>query len=110
MVQSIQNGFPGDLVEEHAIDILPVVPKLLRNVPGDGLSFSIGIGGQINVFGVPSVDYSLTDPTNDTNDVWYYATFVNNGSGLYTGFSFYNTISTIKLQLLQVIVHYLIRL
>jgi hypothetical protein len=56
-----------------------------------------GYTASTNVFGVPSVDYSLTDPTNDSNDVWYYATFVNNGTGLYTGYSFYNTVSSIKL-------------
>ena len=48
-----------------------------------------------NVFGVPSVNLADTDLTDSLNDPWYYATFDNN-NGNYTGYSFFNRVTTIS--------------
>src|SRR5439155_16476425 len=38
-----------DLVEEHAVDVLPPRAELLRDVPGDRLALAVGVGRQVDV-------------------------------------------------------------
>ena len=49
--------------------------------------------GATNVFDVPSVSLDDTDLTSPLNDSWYYALFNNDGSGNYTGYSFYSYVT-----------------
>ena len=48
-----------------------------------------------NVFGVDNVSSTLADYTASANDPWYYATFDNIGNNQYTGYSFYNVVSSL---------------
>ena len=54
---------------------------------------SLGYTAATNVFGVNNVDASVIDYTAPENDPWYYATFDNLGNSVYSGFSFYTTVS-----------------
>src|SRR5207247_9555441 len=38
-----------DLVEEHAMDVLPPRAALLRDVPGDSTALAVGVGRQVDV-------------------------------------------------------------
>jgi len=55
-----------------------------------------GITGLTNVFSCNSMDLSSADLTSDDNDVWYYATFVNQANNGYSGYSFYTSISVLN--------------
>lgn len=46
-----------------------------------------------NVFGVDDLNFDTADHADSNNDPWYYATFDNLGSGNYSGFSFWTTVS-----------------
>jgi hypothetical protein len=61
--------------------------------PDDYAVLSANFTTGLNVFDVPSVNLSTTDLTSPLNDVWYYALFENNGSGNYSGFSFYSYVT-----------------
>ena len=52
-----------------------------------------GITGLTNVFSCNNMDLSSADLTSDDNDVWYYASFVNQVNNGYSGYSFYTAIS-----------------
>jgi hypothetical protein len=52
-----------------------------------------GITGLTNVFSCNNMNLSSADLTSDDNDVWYYATFVNQANNGYSGYSFYTAIS-----------------
>ena len=52
-----------------------------------------GITGLTNVFSCNNMDLNSADLTSDDNDVWYYATFVNQPNNGYSGYSFYTAIS-----------------
>jgi len=47
-----------------------------------------------NVFGVDNVNLTYADLTAGTNDPWYYATFDNTSGNNYTGYSWYNTVTS----------------
>ena len=48
-LHSILDGFPGDLVEHHALDFhIRGRRKLFQQVPSDGFAFSVFVGGQIH--------------------------------------------------------------
>ena len=53
--------------------------------------------GSTNVFGVDNVSSNLANFNASVNDTWYYATFDNIGNGNYSGYSFYDTISSLTL-------------
>jgi hypothetical protein len=55
-----------------------------------------GITGLTNVFSCNNMDLSSADLTSDDNDVWYYATFVNQVNNGYSGYSFYTSISVLN--------------
>jgi hypothetical protein len=55
-----------------------------------------GITGLTNVFGCDNLDLDSADLTSDNNDVWYYATFVNQANNGYSGYSFYTSISVLN--------------
>ena len=55
-----------------------------------------GITGLTNVFSCNNMDLSSADLTSDDNDVWYYATFVNQANNGYSGYSFYTSISVLN--------------
>ena len=50
---------------------------------------------ETNVFGVDNVSSTLANYSAPVNDTWYYATFDNNGNNEYSGYSFYNVISSL---------------
>ena len=52
-----------------------------------------GITGLTNVFSCNNMNLSSADLTSDDNDVWYYASFVNQVNNGYSGYSFYTAIS-----------------
>ena len=55
-----------------------------------------GITGLTNVFSCNNMDLNSADLTSDENDVWYYATFVNQANNGYSGYSFYTSISVLN--------------
>jgi hypothetical protein len=55
-----------------------------------------GITGLTNVFSCNNMDLNSADLTSDDNDVWYYATFVNQANNGYSGYSFYTSISVLN--------------
>ena len=55
-----------------------------------------GITGLTNVFSCNNMDLNSADLTSDDNDVWYYATFVNQVNNGYSGYSFYTSISVLN--------------
>jgi hypothetical protein len=55
-----------------------------------------GITGLTNVFSCNNMDLNSADLTSDDNDVWYYATFVNQANNGYSGYSFYTSISALN--------------
>ena len=55
-----------------------------------------GITGLTNVFSCNNMDLDSADLTSDDNDVWYYATFVNQVNNGYSGYSFYTSISVLN--------------
>ena len=46
-----------------------------------------------NVFGVDNVNVDFADLTSGSNDPWYYATFDVTSGNVYTGYSWYNTVT-----------------
>jgi hypothetical protein len=56
-----------------------------------------GYTSQNNVFGVDNISSDLADYTAAVNDTWYYATFDNIGNGQYSGYSFYDYVSSLTL-------------
>ena len=48
------------------------------------------------MFGCDNLDLDSADLTSDNNDVWYYATFVNQANNGYSGYSFYTSISALN--------------
>jgi len=57
-------------------------------------TLSTGYTNATNVYGIDSVSSTNADYTDANNDPWYYSLFDNN-SGSYSGFSFYNVVSTL---------------
>jgi hypothetical protein len=55
---------------------------------------AIGSRTVTNNFGVDGSVYSANTLTDALNDPWYYGAFVPNGSGTYTGYSWYATVTT----------------
>jgi hypothetical protein len=56
-------------------------------------SLTSGYTSPVNVFGVDNVDGGLINYSAPQNDSWYYALFDNVGNTVYSGSSFYTTIS-----------------
>jgi len=52
-----------------------------------------GYTQETNVFGVESIPFESLDTSSPLNDAWYYALMDNVGSGLYTGYSFFTTVT-----------------
>ena len=55
MLDGVEHGAFGDLVERHALDIDALdrlaLDQRLQDVPRDGLALAVGVGGQIQVLG-----------------------------------------------------------
>src|SRR5207244_13656920 len=49
LLERFEDRLLRDLVEQHAMDVLPPRAELLRNVPGDGLALAVGVGRQVDV-------------------------------------------------------------
>jgi len=58
---------------------------------------SMGFTGETNVYEVPNLVFSANTLDSDLNDAWYYALFDPNGSGNYTGFSFWTIVQNLTL-------------
>ena len=61
--------------------------------PDDYAALNVSHPDANNVFDVPSVSLEDTNLLSPKNDPWYYALFSNDGSGNYSGFSFYTYVS-----------------
>jgi len=44
--QAVQDGTPREVIEEHAVNVFPFSLDLLGDMPGNGLSFTIGVRGE----------------------------------------------------------------
>jgi len=55
-----------------------------------------GITGLTNVFSCDNMDLDSANLEDPSNDVWYYATFVNQVNNGYSGYSFYTSISVLN--------------
>ena len=51
IVEGVLNGPPGDLVEHHAPEALRVAADHLLEMPGDGFSFAVEVGGEKDLLG-----------------------------------------------------------
>src|SRR5207237_266549 len=49
VLDRLEHGLLGDLVEEHAVDVLPSRPELLGDVPGDRLALAGGVRREVDV-------------------------------------------------------------
>src|SRR5213592_2943478 len=47
--ERLEDRLLRDLVEEHAVDVPPAPAELLHDVPGDGLTLAVGVGGEVDV-------------------------------------------------------------
>src|SRR6184192_1204502 len=49
LLERLEDRLLRDLVEQHAMDVLPPRAELLRDVPGDGLALAVGVRRQVDV-------------------------------------------------------------
>src|SRR5206468_4542540 len=49
LLERLEDRLLRDLVEQHAVDVLPPRAELLRDVPGDGFALAVGVGRQVDV-------------------------------------------------------------
>src|SRR5712664_3061546 len=49
LLERFEDRLLRDLVEQHAVDVLPPRAELLRDVPGDGFALAVGVGRQVDV-------------------------------------------------------------
>jgi len=60
VLERFSHRLAGDLVEAHAKDVA-LAPELLGNVPGDRLTLSVGVGGEVDFFLVLRGFFELVD-------------------------------------------------
>ncbi len=61
MGKGLSDGALGDLVEDHAASLLPGDARRSHEVPGDGLALTVGVGGQVDLFGLLHFSLELLD-------------------------------------------------
>ena len=49
ILQRLEHGLLGDLVEEDTVHVLPAPAELLGDVPGDRLTLAVGVGREVDV-------------------------------------------------------------
>jgi hypothetical protein len=92
MISNIITSDNVPLAEETTINYYGSVPQNDYN-----FLTAAGYTAFTNVMDVDNVVFELSNPSASSNDTWYYALFQNTNAGLYSGFSFFTTVTGLSL-------------
>ncbi len=94
------NGLISDIINDNNPFIAQDQNiKYFGSVPNVDYTFlkNNGYTAETNVFAVENLSFESLDKTSPLNDSWYYALFENAGGGLYSGYSFFTTVTGLTL-------------